>query len=219
MDVDEEDNIYVITAFKEREDETWIFNLFIFDANGNTKLECPLPFVQKDWARVSMAINKQRKITILDGENKIVYIGNVCVEVNAYEVEKSFHVKELVHKIRFSYCNGVKIIVLGSRAIYIYTENGELEREIEIPEEYGTGQSLAINHVTQRILLITTRGSEISPEHNSLLQFSESGELLDSLYLCYTFSNYWLSGAALTSHLNGSVVLVGKKRAVYLHEY
>ena len=67
MDVDEEDNIYVITAFEEREDVTWRFNLFIFDANGNKKLECPLPFVQKTiLPTVSMAINKQRKIAILD---------------------------------------------------------------------------------------------------------------------------------------------------------
>ena len=67
MDVDEEDNIYVITAFKERDDKILRFNLFIFDANGNTKLECPLPFVQKDWPPfVSMAINKQRKIAVLD---------------------------------------------------------------------------------------------------------------------------------------------------------
>ena len=95
MDVDEEDNIYVITAFQEREDETWRFNLFIFDANGNKKLECPLPFVQKVWPIVSMAINKQRKIAVVDGQNETVYIGNVCVEVNAYEVEKSFHVKYL----------------------------------------------------------------------------------------------------------------------------
>ena len=104
-----------------------------------------------------MAINKQRKIAILDGQNKMVYIGNVCVELNAYEVEKSFHVKDFVEKIRFSYFNGIKIIVLGCRAIYIYTENGELEREIKIPEEYGGGQSLAINHVTQRILIKTWR--------------------------------------------------------------
>ena len=219
MDVDEEDNIYVITAFQEREDQTPKFNLFIFDANGNKKLECPLPFVQKDWPEVSMAINKQRKIAVVDGENKTVYIGNVCVELNAYKVEKSFHVKDLVEKIRFSYCNAVKIIVLGWRAIYIYTENGELEREIEIPEEYGRGQSLAINHVTQRILITTLLFENCNPKYFSLLQFSESGELLNSLCLGSDLSNNWLFNAVLTSHPSGSVVFVGKRQAAYLQEY
>ena len=215
MDVDEEDNIYVITAFQEREDETWRFNLFITDANGNKKHECPLPFVQKTiLPTVSMAI-KERKIAILDRENKMVYIGNVCVELNArYEVEKSLHVKDFVKKIRFSYFKGIKIIVLGLKTIYIYTENGELEREIAISEEYGPGQSLAINHVTQRILIKTGR-SKKWPKYFSLLQFSESGELLESLCLGSLQSHNWLHNAVLTSHVNGSVVLVGYRQAAY----
>ena len=56
------------------------------------------------------------------------------------KLRKAFTSKTVSDKIRFSYFNGVKIIVLGWITIYIYTENGELEREIEIPEEYGHGR-------------------------------------------------------------------------------
>ena len=203
MDVDEEDNIYVITAFQERDDKTWRFNLFTFHASENKKLECPLDFVQKRcWPEVSMTVKNKRKIAISDYENKMVYIGNVCgVELNPYVEETRLHVKD-VRKIRFSYFNGLKIIVLGLRAIYIYAEN-EIEREIEIPSTLS--QSLAINHVTHRIITKT---------RFSLLEFSESGELRKSLGLGYAYP--WMCDAVLTSHLNGPVVLVGYKQAAYI---
>ena len=193
----------------------------IFDANGNKKLECPLPFQLRRnfWPAlsVSMAKTKHRKIAILDRNIEMVYIGNVCVELNAYEVEKSFHVEDHVEKIRFSNFNGIKMIALGWRTIYIYTENGELEREIEIPREFGNGQSLAIHHITQRILITTLlyeKSFATMFRYLSLLQFSESGELLDSLCLS---SCDWLSDYGnLTSHFNDSVVLVGERKAAYL---
>ncbi len=46
MDIDVEDNIYVITAFQKSDDELSRVKLFIFDKNGNKKLESPLPFLQ-----------------------------------------------------------------------------------------------------------------------------------------------------------------------------
>ena len=50
VDVDKEDNIYLIIPSKKCNDEViskWKFELHIFYANGSKKLECPLPFPSK----------------------------------------------------------------------------------------------------------------------------------------------------------------------------
>jgi hypothetical protein len=79
MDMDAEDNLYVITRFREGNGQSWSFKLFIFDKNGNEKLEAALPFHQSSRKAVCMAINKDGKIAILNCEDKILYIGNVYV--------------------------------------------------------------------------------------------------------------------------------------------
>ncbi len=66
--------------------------------------------------------------------------------------------------------------------------------------------SVAINHVTKRILVKMRAGN--------LLSFSETGELIDSLSLQ---SSKWTHYAGLTSHPNGPVALVDYySRAVLL---
>ncbi len=65
--------------------------------------------------------------------------------------------------------------------VHIYTENGQLQRKIKIPEDHGSEiWIVAINHVTKRIL-VKMRGG-------NLLSFSETGELIDSL--CLESSNF-----------------------------
>ena len=213
MDIDVEDNIYVITTFQESYDGPPRFKLCIFDKNGNKKLESPLPFLQGSLTTVRMAVNKIDKIAILNIKTKVLYIGNVCIEQNSFKVDKSLSLKELSIQsifshvnVRFSDCSGTKVIAADDYTVYIYTENGQLQREIKIPKEHGSViYSVAINHVTKRILVKMRAGN--------LLSFSETGELIDSLSL---ESSKWTHYAYLTSHLNGPVALVGDSRAVLL---
>ena len=217
MDIDAEDNLYVITSSRDRDDQswTWSFKLSVFDENGNKKLECPLPFHQSTTGTVCMAVNKNGKIAILNCKGEILYIGNICVELNSFRVDKSLSVKELnvgysLHvSIRFSDFNGTKIIVANYDTVYIYTEDGQVQRKIKIPKEHGfieIIQSVAINHVAKRILVKTSQPS--------LLSFSETGELIDSL--CLGWSRKWISQALLKSHPNGPIALVSNTRAVLL---
>jgi hypothetical protein len=105
-----------------------------------------------------MAINKDGKIAILNHERKILYIGDVCVELNSFEVDKSFSLslrESYIYAVRFSSFDGT-IIAAGLYTVYIYTEDGELQRKIEKPTEYGSIGSVAINHVTKSILAKTS---------------------------------------------------------------
>ena len=211
MGIDAEDNLYVIAIFREGDDESWSSKLFIFDEKGNKNLESPLPFLQTSILYikgVSMAINKDGKIAILNCEPKLLYIGNVCVELISFKVDKSFSLGESSYfSVRFSSFDGT-IIVDSASTVYIYTEDGELQRKIEQPTRYGYINSVAINHVTKHILVKTNQSSDCS-----LLSFSETGELQDSLCLG---SSEWIPYAELKSHPNGPVALVGETRATLL---
>jgi hypothetical protein len=209
MDIDAEDNLYVITSSRDRDDQPLSFKLSVFDENGNKKLECPLPVHS---GKVYMAINKDGKIAILNFERNILYIGNICVELNSFRVDKSLSVKELnvgysLHvSIRFSDFNGTKIIAANDDTVYIYTEDGQVQRKIKIPDEHPFIESVAINHVTKRILVKTLQ--------QSLLSFSETGELIDNL--CLRWSRKWIRQAQLKSHPNGPIALVSDTRAALL---
>jgi hypothetical protein len=208
MDIDAEDNLYVIARFREGDDESRSFKLFIFDENGNKNLESPLPFLQTSILQgVRMAINKDGKIAILNCKGGILYSGNVYVELNSFKVDKSFSINKYIHAVRFSSFDGT-IIAASASDVYIYTENGELQRKIEKPIGYAFIDSVAINHVTKRILVKTKLFSDCS-----LLSFSETGELQDSLCLG---TSEWIQHAQLKSHPNGPVALVGKTRATLL---
>ena len=208
MDIDAEDNLYVITRLKKINDKSWSFKLFIFDENGNKKLECPLLFHQRRLKEVCMAINKDGKIAILNCGENILCIGDVCVEQNSFKVNKCFSLREsCIRAVRFSSFDGT-IIAASWETVYIYTENGTLQRKIEKPTEYGSIESVAINHITKRILVITYQSS-----YCSLLSFSETGELQDSLCL---WSSDWIRYAVLKSHPNDPVALVSETRATLL---
>ena len=219
MGIDAEDNLYVITRFRGSDDQSRSMKLSIFDESGNKKLECPLPFHQGCLAGGCMAINKDGKIAILNCEGKILYIGNICMELNSFEIDKSFSALEELYirgylshasiTIRFSNFNGTKIIAANRYTVYIYTEDGQIQCKIKIPEEHGCIESVAINHVTKRILVVQT----CQQPGRSLLSFSDTGELIDSLYLG---SSEWIRYTALTSHPKGPVALVGLRKAALL---
>ena len=204
MDIDGEDNLYVITVFRE----SYSFKLFIFDKNGNKKFNSALPFLQNSAIQtVRMAINKEGKIAILNHEN-ILYIGDVCVELNSFKVDKSFSVRgSYIYTVRFSSFDRT-IIAADLYTVYIYTEDGKLQRKIKKLTGYGDIDSVAINHVTKRILVKTKQSSDYS-----LLSFSETGELQDSFCLG---TSAWIRHAKLKSHPNGPVALVGGTVATLL---
>ena len=106
-DINAENNIYLITQFREGDGQVWSFKLLVFNENGHRKLESPLPFHQTDisvfqrqgmgllesflvssfepnfelfilllaWlcTKVSLAVNKDGKIAILNYEKKTLY--------------------------------------------------------------------------------------------------------------------------------------------------
>ncbi|XP_028406579.1 uncharacterized protein LOC114529053 [Dendronephthya gigantea] len=207
MDIDAEDNLYVIASFRESDDQLSGYKLLIFDEHGEKKLESLLPFKHYYLGFVPIAVNNDKRIAVFDRKKKILHVGTSC-KTNSFEVHNSFHLKELsddVNMIRFLDNNGTKIIAAGlcEDCFYIYTENGELERKVLIPEKYGYINSVAINYITKRILVLTDDG-------RYLCSFSETGELKDDVNL--ESSSY----VKIISNLHGAVALVWEQRVTFL---
>ena len=180
MNIDAKDNIYVIMAFRESDDQPWSFKLLNFDEHEDKKLESLLPFQCDSRYGVRMAVNNDKIMAVLDPEEKILHGGTSC-KTNSLVVDNSFHLDEFsdrVCAIRFL-DNGTKIIAASyyENSFYIYAEDGEMERKVMIPGEYGYIYSVAINYITKRIL-VKTDGKSIY-----LCSFSETGEVKNNVCL------------------------------------
>lgn len=208
MDVDVNDNLYVVSAFRESSHGSACCKLLIFDSTGNTKGEYPLPFLKSHWPKVRLAVNKDGEIAILDSKSKIVYVGNACSEPCSFQVKKTFTIKKLDHVVGFKFqatANGKRVIVVYPHSICIYRENGHLERHIKITDQKI--RSCAIN-AKQNFLLKTHYRAGCS-----LVTLSDVGELLDMLCVG---PDEWIASAQLCSHPNGHVALVDKNRGTIL---
>ncbi len=213
MDIDAEDNLYVVAAFRENGSQ-YGDKLCIFDKDGNGKLKCLLPIVLQNssYVKLPMAVDKDGEIAILNCDEKNLYTGNVHDELHL----KKFKLKtrnELFHtsrgNMRFSDFDGTNIIAAAKTAVNIFTEEGVLQRKIKIPEGYGSIASVAVNHGKNRILIQTS----ILAGRFSLLSFSETGELMESLCLK---SCDWIEYSKVISHPNGKVAIVGETGAALL---
>ncbi|XP_028406525.1 uncharacterized protein LOC114529004 [Dendronephthya gigantea] len=212
MDIDAEDNLYVITAFRESDDQPWNFELLIFDEHGDKKLESLLPFQHGSAHDVRVAVNNDKKIAVVEPGKQILHVGTSC-KTDSFIVDNSFHLKELfdrVRAIRFLDNNGTKIIVAYWHCFYIYTENGELERKVMMPEEYEGLDSVAINYVTKQILVKT------GWENIHLCSFSDTGELKDNVCLESKVEYTELGNAKIISNPHGAVALVKLWRVLFL---
>jgi hypothetical protein len=163
-----------------------------------------------------MAINNDGRIAILDYMEKTLHIGKVCLEQNLFKLEKSLSPNQLNAdpssvKVMFVDSKATKIIGADRLCLYIYAEDGRMLCKINAHEEYGFIESVAINHVMKRVLVKIINSSS----DHSLLSFSETGELIDSLYLG---SIEWIRDTKLTSHPNGLVALVGEGGAALLQK-
>lgn len=210
IDVDAEDNLYLIAAFQGWSDQSHSFTMFIFDQNGEKKVESLLPFLPNtSWQKVRMAVKNDGQIAILNYDEKTLYVGNISTQFNSFKIDNELS-RESLGNIRFSdFIGANRIISADKTAAYMYTENGVLLRKIVVPEGHGFIASVAINHKKKSVMILTSR---VADRYN-LFSYSETGELMNSL--CFGHSE-WIGYAQLVSHRNGAVALVCKKGAALL---
>ena len=210
MDIDAEDNVYVITTFQGG-DQKRSYKLYVFDENGSRKFASRLHFLHSRLPLVRMAISNDGKIAILNCKKKLLHIGYVRFELNSFEVDKKLSLKKLEHPVSLKFqsvFNETKVIVTDSHTIHIYADNGRRQQKIKMDRAMNI-RSFALDYIKERFLVKTYHSSGCS-----VLRFASStGELIDSL--CFG-SSEWIIDANLICHPNGPVALVRKTGATLL---
>ena len=93
------------------------------------------------------------------------------------------------------------------RSVYIYTEEGEMKRKIEVPEGHEVS-GVAFNHITKTIIV----GTWVNNPY-FLTNWSETGELQDTFEI--PFGNTWKL-VRMISHPSGNVVLVQGEKIIFI---
>ena len=216
--VDGDDNVYIVVKF-ETTDDVYHFTLFVFDTNGNLKYEHTLGFLDKGkWFRRSHQLVVSKDICIIhtmDGESTIQTIVWVCDQRG--RLLYKFHMDDLYFQIPHmdiflvTMCVSDKNEIIAAkhlgRYIYIYTEEGEMKRKIEVPEGHEVS-GVAFNHIAKTIIV----GTWVNNSY-FLTSWSETGEQQDTFEI--SLGNTWKL-VEIISHPSGNVVLVQGVKIVFI---
>ena len=203
--VDKNDKVYVIRRLQRptvHGDSYSYYALCILDENYNVIHTCPLSFLRE--RPVQIKINKSNDIIITQYPDPVVYI---CDDVG-----------QLKHKFETTNCDDRPVLSIsenneiitshfGSQEVSIYTEEGNLKSTIKLPEDHMV-LSVAFHHVLSEIIVLTR---SISDRSYFLLNYSESGELKTTAFVCKG-DDY----IAITSHPSGPFVVVMKKSITFI---
>ena len=200
--IDGEDNVYIVTKC-EPTDYAYHYKLFVFDAKGNMKHQCPLQFLdgKNDCGlrRSPIAITKDKKIIIFG-----LYDGHIYVCDSSGELKHSFPTEARCATL-LSISDENEIIVAGpfAKFVYIHTEEGNEKKKFEVPKDHYV-EDVAFNHVTKEVIIIT---HDDRNEH-WISSYSTTGEKRQTVR-----SPLW---GHLTSHPSGPVALVYDEAVLYI---
>ena len=207
--VDKNDKVYVIRRLERptvHGDSYSLYELCILDENYNVINTCPLSFLREP--PVKIKINQSNDIIIRAYYSPVVYICD--------------HVGQLKHKFETTNCDHLPFLSISekseiitshllSQEVRIYTEEGNLKSTIKLPEDHMV-RSVAFHHVLSEISVLTMNYN--SDRSCFLLNYSESGELKTTTFVCKGFHR--LGDIAITSHPSGPFVIVMPKSITFI---
>ena len=195
--VDKNDKVYVVHG-----DSYSYYELCILDENYNVINTCPLSFLRESPGMIK--INKSNDIIIKGCLTPVVYICD-----NVGQLKHQFETTNCYDPPVLSISEKNEIITSDSltQEVRIYTEEGNLKSTIELPEGHEV-LSVAFHHVLSEIIVLTTN---LSDDSYFLLNYSESGELKTTAFVCKDDINI-----AITSHPSGPFVVVMKKSITFI---
>jgi hypothetical protein len=157
--IDEDDTVYVLS----RDEETG-YTLSIYSADGGNTHHCTLEFLKDEGyiTKKCINVNKDKNIVIclnILGVRIIVYLCNNKGElINSSDRD----LKDFLHSVSVSCNNEITFMteadntfLKDSNALYIYTENGQLQRTAKFRPSEGNNSyyhTLFHNQVTKKIV-------------------------------------------------------------------
>lgn len=216
LTTDKDDDLYVVSRFKSTK-EVYNYKVSVADAKGIYKREFALGFLTGPGERhhtVCIAVNKNKDIFITKQDEARVYAlkysrGQPAVSWHSFRMEESWN---LISRLCISEKNEIIAAELVGKTVGVYTEEGELRVNIEIPGLHKVC-GLAYHYVSRQVLVLT----EVMPACYNVYQLqsysAESGELLHALPLPGKRNE---GPYKIISHPRGPVVLVHKTGVIFI---
>ena len=206
--IDGEDNVYIVTRC-EPTNNVYHFKLFVFDAKGELKHQCPLQFWNGKHfnmpSTLSIDITKEKNIVTHGFEDQQIHVHD-----SSGELKYSFPTKErYVHLLSISNKNEIIAAQRYSIFVYIYTEEGNEKKKFEVPEDHKVWD-LTFNHVTKEVIVLTFKTGTYPSEYwiSSYSTTGEKRQTVQSLGIAECRS--------LTSHPSGPVALINDSIVFYI---
>jgi hypothetical protein len=206
--VDNNNNVYVVVWLKTRTENGYVTNfvLHVLDENYHVKHDsCTLDFMDASFNSVSIAINKNNNIIMINHEDPHVYIcDNTGTLQHKFERDSS-----LLPSLSIS---GQDKIITSSgdgKAMVTFSEEGNLKSTIKLPEGHEIYE-VAYHYVIRKIIVLTYVKKNIS---YFLLCYTEAGDLETSTFFCKTIE---FEGIKITSHPSGPVAVVMEKSITFI---
>ena len=207
--VDKDNNIHVVSHFKRCRgtDVVTIYVLNVLDDSYNVKHACTLGFLEKSESELPLyiTINKNNDTIIIQHDDSGVYVCDSSDKLRHKFERDSRSIREL------SISNRDEIIIESddTKAINIYTEEGNLMLTVKLPEDHIIWR-VAFHFVLGKIIILS---HERWKNSCFLLCYSEEGELESSTFFCY---NIGIVPPNITSHPGGPVAVVREGRITFI---
>ena len=213
VDVDSNDNVYAVQRLKTRDkngSRKKYFVLYAFDENHKIKHVSALDFLDAGRGRcVKIAVDKNQNLNMVTTWNDQIYI---CENTGKLK----FQFKRDGHGPRWlsiSNNNDIMIASHDSRAVQIYSTEGNLKSTIKVPEGHHAVR-VVFHHGICKIIVLTYVKKQY---FWFLLRFSETGELENSVFfhkLDMGQLQSWI--IHMKSHPSGPIAVQGRVAITFI---
>jgi hypothetical protein len=203
--VDNNNNVYVVVWLTTRTKNVTNSVLHVLDENYRVKHSCTLDFIDVSFSYVSIAINKNNNIIMINNQDPHVYI---CDNTGTLQ-DKFEHDSSLLSSLSISEQDKIIISSGDGKAMVTFSEEGNLKSTVKLPEGHEI-YAVVYHYVIRKIIVLT-----YVDKNNSyfLLCYTEAGDLETSTFFCKRIE---LEVIKITSHPSGPVAVVRKKSITFI---
>jgi WD40 repeat protein len=206
--VDNNNNVYVVVLLITRTENGDVKNvvLHVLDENYHVKHDsCTLDFMDASASFVSIAINKNNNIIMINDKDPHVYICD-----NTGKLQHKFeHDSCLLPSLSISEQDKIITSSDDGKAMVTFSEEGNLKSTVKLPEGHEI-YAVAYHYVIRKIIVLTYVDNN---DYYFLLCYTEAGDLETSTIFCKRIDYEFIQ---ITSHPSGPVAVVMEKSITFI---
>jgi hypothetical protein len=220
--IDEDDTVYVLSV-----DEDFDYTLSVYSADGGNTHHCSLEFLKgKNYFEVYINVNKDQNIVIgctpFTGCIRVYLCNSKGELINSFDT----CLRDFLRSVSVSCNNEITLItetnndfLKDSNALYIYTENGQLQRTIKFRPSEGENcyNRLFYNQVSKKIIGVVC---DMDDDKTLIDCLSDQTAERECSYLLYdtNFPERTRCFDLVCHSISDALCLVGVKHVIFLQK-